>query len=169
MATVWELPVLFVCENNLYATEVPFATVTREQSVARKAEAYALPHAVVDGNDIREVYREAAQAIARARDGGGPTLLECRTYRQRAHAEGMRDSGYRTREEVEEWKASDPILALRTRLTDDGTASAEELDALEAEVAAAVDSANEAALTSGEPDPATVLDHVIDGQVADRR
>ena len=167
MATVWDLPVLFVCENNLYATEVPFATVTREQSVARKAEAYALPHAVVDGNDVREVYREAAQAIARARDGGGPTLLECRTYRQRAHAEGMRDSGYRTREEVEEWKASDPILALRTRLTDDGTASAEELDALEAEVAAAVDSANEAALASGEPDPATVLDHVIGGQVVD--
>jgi 2-oxoisovalerate dehydrogenase E1 component len=165
MATVWELPVLLVCENNLYATEVPFATVTKEQSVARKAQAYALPHAVVDGNDVREVYREAGQAIARARSGGGPTLLECRTYRQRAHAEGMRDSGYRTREEVEEWKASDPILALRTSLTDDGTASAEELDGLEAEVAGSVESANEAALASGEPDPATVLDHVVGGQV----
>lgn len=165
MATVWELPVLLVCENNLYATEVPFATVTNEQSVARKAEAYALPHAVVDGNDVREVYREASQAITRARSGDGPTLLECRTYRQRAHAEGMRDSGYRTLEEIEEWKASDPILALRTSLTDDGTASAEELDTLEAEVAAAVESANEAALATGQPDPATVLDHVVDDQV----
>ena len=123
MATVWELPVLFVCENNLYATEVPFATVTKEQSVARKAEAYALPHAVVDGNDVREVHGEAGQAIARARAGGGPTLLECRTYRHRSHAEGMRETGYRTREEVEEWKTSDPILALRACLTDDGTAS----------------------------------------------
>ena len=165
MATVWELPVLFVCENNLYATEVPFATVTREQSVARKADAYALPHAVVDGNDVREVHREAARAIARARAGGGPTLLECRTYRQRAHAEGMRDSGYRTREEVEEWKAGDPILALRNCLTDDGAASAEELDAIEAEIAAAVESANQAALASGEPDPETVLDHVVGGPV----
>ena len=156
---------LFVCENNLYATEVPFATVTNEQSVAKKAEAYALPHAVVDGNDVREVHREAGEAIARARAGGGPTLLECRTYRQRAHAEGMRDSGYRTREEVEEWKAGDPILTLRNCLTDDRTASAEELDAIEAEIAAAVESANQAALASGEPDPGTVLDHVVGGHV----
>lgn len=161
MAAVWELPVLFVCENNLYATEVPFATVTNERSVARKAEAYALPHAVVDGNDVRAVCREAGQAIVRARSGGGPTLIECRTYRQRPHAEGMRESGYRTREEIEAWKTGDPIRALRTCLTDDGTASAEELDALEAEVAAAVESANDAALAGGEPDPATVLDHVL--------
>ena len=76
----------------------------------------------------------------------------------------MRDSGYRTREEIEGWKASDPIVALRTSLTDDEMVSAQELDALEAEIAAAIESANEAALASGEPDPATVLDHVVDAR-----
>lgn len=164
MAAVWELPVLFVCENNLYATEVPFAAVTNEPSVARKADAYALPHAAVDGNDVRAVYREAAQAIARARAGGGPTLLECRTYRQRPHAEGMRETGYRSREEIEQWKAGDPILALRTALTDDGMAAADELDRIDAEIGAEVEAANRAALAGGDPDPGTVLDHVLDGR-----
>lgn len=169
MAAVWELPVLLVCENNLYATEVPFATVTKERSVARKADAYGLRRAVVDGNDARAVYREAAQAIARARAGGGPTLLECRTYRQRSHAEGMRETGYRSREEVEEWKGSDPIAALRTVLTDAGAATAAQLDALETEIGAAVESADRAALAGGDPDPRTVLDHVLDGQDATRQ
>ncbi len=167
MATVWELPVLFVCENNLYATEVPFATVTNERSVAKKADAYALPRAVVDGNDVREVYREAGRAIARARAGGGPTLLECRTYRQRSHAEGMRETGYRTREEIEGWKTSDPILALRTSLTDDRVAAAGELDGIDAEIDEAVEAANRAALASGDPDPRTVLDHVLGGHDRD--
>lgn len=169
MAAVWQLPVLLVCENNLYATEVPFATVTNERSVARKADAYALPHAVIDGNDARAVYRQAAQAIARARGGGGPTLLECRTYRQRSHAEGMRETGYRSREEIEEWKADDPILALRTALTDDGAATAAQLDALETEIGAAVDAADRAALASGDPDPRTVFDHVLDGRAPARQ
>ena len=163
MATVWELPVLLVCENNLYATEVPLSDVTKEPSVAKKAEAYALPHVVVDGNDVLEVHRQAREAISRARAGEGPTLMECQTYRQRSHAEGMKESGYRTKDEVEAWKLRDPIGALRTFLCDKKVASSQELDALEADIAQDVGSANEAAISSAEPDPGTVFDHVIEG------
>ncbi len=108
MAAAWQLPALFVCENNLYATEIALAQVTRNPSVASKAAAYGLPGVEVDGNDVLAVYDAAGEAIARARSGGGPTLLECKTYRTRPHAEGMRDAGYRTREEIDAWKARDP-------------------------------------------------------------
>jgi 2-oxoisovalerate dehydrogenase E1 component len=161
MATVWELPVLFVCENNLYATEVPFATVTKQQSVAKKAEAYGLAHEVVDGNDVRDVYGKASAAIGKARSGGGPTLLECRTYRQRSHSEGMRESGYRTKDEVEAWKTRDPILLLQAFLVEQAIVSSDELVELDAGISAEIESANEAAMASGDPDPRTVRDHVL--------
>ena len=81
LATAWNLPALFVCENNLYATEVPFAQATRNTSVAARAAAYGLPGVEVDGNDVRAVYAAAGEAVDRARAGGGPTLIECKTYR----------------------------------------------------------------------------------------
>src|SRR5215218_5408502 len=116
LATIWDLPVLFVCENNLYATEVPFNTVTRQPEVAKKAAAYGLPGIAVDGNDVLAVYQAAGEAIERARAGGGPTLLECKTYRTRPHSVGMRDGGYRTREEIDSWRGRDPITMLRDGL-----------------------------------------------------
>src|SRR5437660_1074201 len=100
LASIWKLPVLFVCENNQFATEVPFAYAAGNPSVAPRAAAYGLPGIEVDGNDVLAIHKAAGEAIALARGGGGPTLLECRTYRTRAHAEGMSDFGYRTREEV---------------------------------------------------------------------
>ena len=109
LATNWQLPVLFVCENNLYATEVAFVDTTRNPQVANRAAAYGLPGIAVDGNDVAEVYAVAGEAITRARQGGGPTLIECKTYRTRPHAEGMRDGGYRSTEEIDEWKKRDPI------------------------------------------------------------
>lgn len=161
MAAVWDLPVVFVCENNLYATEVPFATVTREQSVVKRAEACGLAHAVGDGNDVLDVCRKASEAIDRARSGQGPTLLECRTYRHRSHAEGMRESGYRTKDEIETWKARDPILSLRTFLIENAAVSSEELAEIDANIQAAVESASEAGIASGDPDPRTVYEHVL--------
>ena len=88
LATNWQLPVLFVCENNLYATEVAFVDTTRNPQVANRADAYGLPGIAVDGNDVAAVYAAAGEAITLARQGDGPTLLECKTYRTRPHAEG---------------------------------------------------------------------------------
>ncbi len=116
LAAIWDLPVLFVCENNLYATEVPFAYAAGNPEVAMRADSYGIPGVALDGNDILAVYAAAGQAIQRARQGDGPTLFECRTYRTRAHAEGMPEVGYRTQEEVDTWKQQDPIARFRALL-----------------------------------------------------
>ena len=161
MSTNWELPVVLVCENNLYATEVAFASVTKQTSVVKRAEGYGLRHTVVDGNDVLEVYAKAGEAIALARGGKGPTLLECRTYRHRSHSEGMPESGYRSKEELESWKKRDPIKHFAEYLKEASVASAEELAAIDREIAAKVDSANAEALKSPEPDASTEFDHVF--------
>src|SRR5438309_182844 len=130
MAAVWKLPVLFVCENNQYATEVPFASVAGNPDVSARGPAYGLPTLAVDGNDVLAVHAAADEAVRRARAGDGPTLLACTTYRTRAHSEGMRDAGYRTREEVEQWRLRDPIKRLREHLI----AHVATLDAIDREV-----------------------------------
>src|SRR5262245_45425374 len=99
MASIWRLPVLFVCENNQFATEVPFSYAAGNPSVAARGAAYGLPSVTVDGNDVLAVCEASREAIQRARDNGGASLLECKTYRTRSHAEGMSDFGYRTRDE----------------------------------------------------------------------
>jgi len=161
LAAAWNLPALFICENNLYATEVPFVQVTRNTSVAARAVAYGLPGVEVDGNDVLAVYAAAGEAVDRARAGGGPTLIECKTYRTRAHSEGMRDAGYRTAEEVGQWRARDPIKTFRDTLLTGGHASQADLDALEAELRAQIEAAVAFAESSPLPDPATVADYVF--------
>src|SRR5271155_3118810 len=116
LAGIWKLPVLFVCENNQYATEVPFSYSAGNPSVASRGASYGLPGLEVDGNDVLAVHQAAGEAVRRARAGGGPTLLECKTYRTRPHSEGMGDFTYRTREEVEAWKPRCPIVRLRAYL-----------------------------------------------------
>jgi 2-oxoisovalerate dehydrogenase E1 component len=160
MASIWKLPVLFVCENNQFATEVPFQYAAGNPSVASRGAAYGLPGIEVDGNDVLAVYRAAQDVVGRARAGGGPTLLECKTYRTRAHAEGMGDFTYRTRDEVEEWKTRDPILRFRNRLLADGAIEAPAIDAIDAEVHALIADAQQFAEQSPWPDPATAADHV---------
>ena len=108
MAGIWKLPVLFVCENNQYATEVPFAYSAANPSVADRGASYGIAAVDLDGNDALAIHQAAAEAVARARQGAGPTLLECRTYRTRPHAEGMGDFTYRTRDEVDSWKTRLP-------------------------------------------------------------
>ena len=160
LATTWSLPTLFVCENNLYATEVPYVKATKQTSVATRAASYGLPGVEVDGNDVLAVYRVAGEAVSRARSGGGPTLIECRTYRTRAHSEGMRDAGYRTPEEIAAWKARDPLVLLEKQILAEEAGAKAELDRIEAEVKAMVEEAASFALSSPLPDPRTVLDHV---------
>ncbi len=155
LASIWRLPVLFVCENNQFATEVPFEYAAGNPDVAGRGAVYGMPGVLVDGNDVLAVHAAAAEAVRRARAGDGPTLLECRTYRTRPHAEGMGDYTYRSREEVEEWKTRCPILRLRQSLPADG------LEAVDREVEAVVDDAQRFAEGSQWPDPATATDHVF--------
>ncbi len=160
MAAVWNLPTIFVCENNLYATEVPYAKVAKNISVASRAAAYGLPGIEVDGNDVCAVYEAAGEAVARARTGKGPTLLECKTYRMRGHSEGMRDAGYRTQEEIARWRTRDPINILARRILADGVLAQQELDQIDAEVKTMVEEAASFALASPLPDVSTVMEHV---------
>jgi 2-oxoisovalerate dehydrogenase E1 component len=154
LAAIWKLPVLFVCENNQYATEVPFVSVAGNPDIAARGAAYGMPALHLDGNDVEAVFQAARAAVARARAGDGPTLLACTTYRTRAHSEGMRDGGYRTREEVEEWRGRDPLKRARERVAADAVA------ATEREVQTLVDEALAWAIASPWPDPETVMDHV---------
>ena len=160
LAAIWQLPVIFVAENNQYATEVAFSYATRNTDVASRAANYGIPGVAVDGNDVVAVHSAAAAAVARARAGGGPTLLECRPYRTRAHAEGMRDAGYRTTDEVDAWKRRDPLLLARQQLLESGADPAE-LAAVEAEVKATVEEAAEFAKNSPYPDAASATLHVF--------
>jgi 2-oxoisovalerate dehydrogenase E1 component len=165
MASIWKLPTLFVCENNQFATEVPFEYSAGNPNVAERGAAYGLPAETVDGNDVIAVFEAANHAIQRARKGEGATLLECRTYRTRPHAEGMGDFSYRTREEVEEWKTRCPIIRLQQLLLTDVGLSLPELEAIDREVQSIVADAHQFGEGSPWPDPASATDHVYSSMV----
>ena len=156
MASIWKLPVLFVCENNQFATEVPNAYAAGNPSVGSRGAAYGMPGFELDGNDVLDIHRVAGEAIARARAGGGPTLIECKTYRTRAHAEGMGDFTYRTREDVDEWKKRCPIVRIRSEEWGVGSEERpviERFDEIDREVKVMVQESREFAEASPWPDP----------------
>jgi 2-oxoisovalerate dehydrogenase E1 component len=160
LASIWKLPTLFVCENNQFATEVPFAYAAGNPSVASRGAAYGMPGIEVDGNDVRAIFKVAGDAAKRARAGQGPTLIECKTYRTRPHSEGMGDFTYRTREEVEAWKARCPILRLKQWLLEQRFASESELAEIDQSVVRLVEAANQRAEQSPWPDAASAATHV---------
>jgi 2-oxoisovalerate dehydrogenase E1 component len=152
--------VLFVCENNLYATATPLQLVTRNAEIATRAAAYGIPGVAVDGNDVLAVWQAARAAVARARAGEGPTLIEAKTYRVVGHHEGDPLTGtYRSQEELDAWKKRCPIALFRHRLLAEFNAATAELDAIDARVAATIADAVEFARRSPEPDTATVFSH----------
>jgi 2-oxoisovalerate dehydrogenase E1 component len=161
MAAIWQLPVLFICENNMYATEVAFSYASRKPDVGDRASVYGMPGVIVDGNEVLAVHAAPGEAVKRARAGGGPTLIECKTYRTRAHAEGMRDAGYRTAEEIDAWKARDPLALLKAALLAKPIASDADFERIESEVKTLVEEAVEFAKNSPYPDPATATDHIF--------
>ncbi len=160
LAAIWSLPVVFVCENNMYATEMPFEQATAGNSVAGRASAYGIPGVEVDGQDVVAVFEAAGEAVARAREGNGPTLLECKTYRFVGHHEGDPGTDYRTDAEVQAWKARDPLQLLREKPPVD-TVSEEVFDEIEREIAGIVDEAAEFAANSPEPDVDDLETHVF--------
>ena len=116
IAANWKLPVIYVCENNLWAVNTPAASSVSVGDVAERAKGYAIPGVIVDGNDIFAVHQAASQAIERARRGEGPSLIECKTYRHRRHTERPDQPDSRSPTEIELWKAKDPIQRLRNHL-----------------------------------------------------
>ncbi len=152
MAVVWRLPVLYVCENNLYREYTPSGQVTAvEHPAADRAAAYGLEPMVVDGNDVDEVHDTAVRLVDRARGGGGPALVEAKTYRHGGHSRA--DPGkYRPEDEVKEWLARDPIPAYRERLLASGV-DAETVDRIDSEALETVDRATEEAKAGPFPDP----------------
>lgn len=161
LAATWNLPVVYVCENNMYATEMPFAKATRNIHVASRAAAYNIPGVEVDGDDVLAVYQEAGEAITRARRGGGPTLMECLTYRFFGHHVGDPGTSYRSKEEIESWKARDPIVKLRSQARELNVAADQDFAAIDREVRAIIDDAAEFALASPQPATETALQHVL--------
>jgi acetoin:2,6-dichlorophenolindophenol oxidoreductase subunit alpha len=160
MGSVWNLPVIYVCENNLYATEMAFKRATKNTSVASRAAAYGMLGVEVDGQDVAAVHAAAEAAIRRARADGGPTLIECKTYRYVGHHEGDPGTDYRTREEVQHWKQQDPVKLARKRLLDAGVDEAK-LQAVDQEVEKLIDQAVDFAEKSPEPLANSVNDHVF--------
>jgi len=154
-ASVFQAPAIFVCQNNHWAISLPRSKQTRSKTLAQKALAYNMPGIQVDGNDILAVYAAAREAVDRARSGGGPTLIECVTYRMAVHTTADDPKRYRTAEEVEQWKKRDPITRFKNYLTDKGVLSEDKIAGLDAEVAeeiqSAIDRAEEQMKTLGDP------------------
>jgi pyruvate dehydrogenase E1 component alpha subunit len=160
LAAVWKLPVVFVCENNLYMEYTPISSVIAvEHPAADRASAYGLEHWIVDGNDVEACYGAASVAYGRARSGGGPALIEAKTYRQGGHSRADA-AAYRPKAEVEAWLLRDPIDRYRAVLIAAGV-SASQLDALAAEAQAAVDRATADAKNGPRPDIASAETNVF--------
>ncbi|MBL8583764.1 MAG: thiamine pyrophosphate-dependent dehydrogenase E1 component subunit alpha, partial [Rhizobiaceae bacterium] len=152
MAAIWKLPIVFLCENNQYGLSTSFAESTAGGSVSARAAGYGVPGETIDGNDVVAVYAAIDEAVARARAGEGPTLIEAITYRHGDHSMRANLPGYRQDEEVERWKAMDPILRCKRLLLEREAISEVEYDAMSAEVDAMLEQAVDFAKASPEPE-----------------
>lgn len=160
MAAVWRLPVLFVCENNLYGASTPIGQVVAVERIADRAAAYGMPGVVVDGMDVQAVRAATTEAVGRARGGGGPSLIECMTYRFCGHSRSDA-CGYRTRDEEALWREKDPLTVLAGHLSLEGSDCQEALERLEREVTAEIDEAVRFAESSPDPEPEEALRDVF--------
>jgi TPP-dependent pyruvate/acetoin dehydrogenase alpha subunit len=159
LAAVWKLPVIFFCENNMWAVTTSIAEHSSVENIADRGAAYGMPGVIVDGQDPVAVHEATSAAAERARAGEGPSLIEAKTYRVKEHAEGIPISVvYRASEEVEAWIARDPIPAFAARLGEDGDLDAEGLAALEREGEAELEAAVAFARESPDPEPAAAFD-----------
>src|SRR5579862_2495654 len=161
IAATWKLPMLYVCENNLYAAQTAAAETQALSDVAARASGYGIPGVVVDGNDIFAVHQAASRAVARARAGEGPSLIECKTYRWRGHTERRGQADSRDAAEVEAWKGKDPIARLARQLKDQGDLGDAERDAMERGVMGALEAAIAFAEASPFPLPEQATDDVF--------
>jgi len=158
-AAIWDLPVIFACENNLYGASTPIHMTCKLPNLADRAAAYGIPGETVDGNDVLAVYEAGQRAIKHAREGGGPTLLELKTYRLCGHSRNDA-CGYRGKDEEQAWKEKDPILLARNRLLSDDIVGEAELDEIERNILAEIDEAVTYAQACDDPVPEDALTDV---------
>jgi len=159
MASIWTLPVVFICENNQYGMSGPVQKMSSVTPLSMRSVAYGMPGETVDGNDVLAVYQAAQTAIERARAGQGPSLIENVTYRWRGHSKSDRNV-YRTQEEIETWKKRCPIRRFKQVLEEARLMGAEDLEAIDQEARATINRAAEEALTFAEPSPDNLEDEV---------
>jgi acetoin:2,6-dichlorophenolindophenol oxidoreductase subunit alpha len=160
---VWNLPVIFYCENNQYAMTTPFADSSALPNVADRAVAYAMPGTIVDGQDVLACWRVTQEAVARARSGNGPSLIEAKTYRYQAHSYRVRES--RPPEEVELGRQRDPLALFQAQLTGSGAVSEVDLAEVRAAVDEEISAGVEFARASEVPEPGEAFTDVYAGDV----
>lgn len=160
MAAIWNLPVIFVCENNFYGASTHVSRVMKINHIADRASAYGIPGFVTDGMDVLSVYQIVKEAAERARAGNGPTLVECETYRYVGHSR-TDPAQYRTKEELETWQNKDPIPKLKNWLLENGVAGTKEIEEVEQVVKQELEEAVEFARKSPHPLPEEALDNVF--------
>jgi 2-oxoisovalerate dehydrogenase E1 component alpha subunit len=160
-AAIHKLPFIFVVENNGYAISVPLAMQVAASSVADRAAGYGIPGVTVDGADVLACYQASKEAVARARRGDGPTLIEAKVLRLTAHSSDDQQTKYRSEEELVAEKARDPLPLFRTQLLDAGVLTEESEAAIAADIKASVDDATEYAESQPDPDPATAMKWVF--------
>ena len=158
LAAIWKLPIVFVCENNLYNMYVPASSTLAIDDIADRAAGYGISGVVVDGQDVTVVYEAAQEAIGRARGGSGPTLIECKTYRFLPHHVSMRED--RPLAEIERWRARDPIRMLERRLLNQGIITEEIIERIRREIDSGIEEALRYAEESPYPDPETALQNI---------
>ena len=159
LAAVWDLPVIFLCENNQYGMSMSVRRATRITSIADRAVAYGIPGESVDGNDLLAIRDAVERAAARARGGQGPTLIEARTYRYKGHSKSDQNR-YRTRDEIAQWRQRDPIDQTITLCVEQGTLTAEEIEQLRTQAYAEIEAAYAFAQTCADPRPEDLLEGV---------
>jgi len=159
MAALWDLSVIFLCENNQYGMSMPVERATSKMPIADRAEIYGMPGFCVDGNDLLGVYETMVKAVDHARQRNGPVLVEAVTYRYFGHSKSDRNL-YRTKDEIEQWKKSDPIGRFRTRMLGAGFLTEDQAAQIEADAQQEINEAVAYAEASPEPDPARVTEYV---------
>ena len=161
IAATWKLPMLYVCENNLYSAGTLAAETLALSDVAARAAGYGIPGVVVDGNDVMAVYEAAEAAVDRARAGQGPTLIECKTYRWRGHTERPGQADPRPKEEIEAWRQRDPINRFTASLMDQGLLTEAAWQKMDAEILAAIEDAVKFAEESPFPEPEAAVEDIF--------
>jgi pyruvate dehydrogenase E1 component alpha subunit len=160
LAAIWNLPVVYVIENNIYAESTSISDACKLKNLSERASAYGIPGKTVDGNDVLAVYEAVGEAVGRARKGKGPTLVECRTYRQRGHFEGDEQT-YRTKEEIGAWLKKDPIPRFRKKLMEMGVLTEGDADKIVQEMKDEIEKAVKFAEESPYPAPEEALEDVF--------
>jgi pyruvate dehydrogenase E1 component alpha subunit len=159
LAAIWDLPIVYIIENNLYAESTSLAAACKLTNLSERAKAYGIPGKTVDGNDVLAVYEAVGEAVARARKGEGPSIVECKTYRHHGHFEGDPQT-YKPKEEVEEWMKKDPIPRFRQQLIEMGVLTEESASKIDQEMSREIDNAIKFAEESPYPAPEEALEDV---------